>query len=43
MSCAVDGMHFGEQCMLAAIDVDSQGSKHVLAVKEGASENTEAN
>lgn len=38
----IDGMHFGEQCVLAAIGVDSQGSKHVLAVKEGASENAEA-
>ena len=38
----IDGMHFGEHCVLAAIGVDSQGSKHVLAVKEGASENAEA-
>jgi putative transposase len=38
----IDGMHFGEQCVLAAIGVDSQGSKHVLAVKEGASENAKA-
>lgn len=38
----IDGMHFGEQCVLAAIGVDSQGAKHVLALKEGASENAEA-
>ena len=35
----IDGMHFGEQCVLAAIGVDSQGDKHVLALKEGATEN----
>ncbi len=38
----IDGMHFGEQCVLAAIGVDSQGRKHVLALKEGATENAEA-
>ncbi len=38
----IDGMHFGDQCVLAAIGVDSQGSKHVLALKEGASENAAA-
>jgi putative transposase len=38
----IDGMHFGEQCVLVAIGVDSQGSKHVLALKEGATENAEA-
>jgi putative transposase len=37
----LDGMHFGDQCVLAAIGVDSQGSKHVLALKEGATENAE--
>jgi putative transposase len=37
----VDGMHFGEQCVLAAIGVDTQGAKHVLALKEGATENAE--
>ena len=37
----LDGMHFGDQCVLAAIGVDSQGAKHVLALKEGASENAE--
>ena len=38
----IDGMHFGEQCVLAAIGVDSQGCKHVLGLKEGATENAEA-
>ena len=38
----IDGMHFGEQCVLAAIGVDSQGSKHVLALQEGATENAAA-
>jgi transposase-like protein len=38
----IDGMHFGDQCVLAAMGVDSQGSKHVLALKEGATENAEA-
>jgi putative transposase len=38
----LDGMHFGDQCVLAAIGVDSQGCKHVLALKEGATENAEA-
>ena len=38
----IDGMHFGEQCVLAAIGVDGQGRKHVLALKEGATENAEA-
>lgn len=37
----LDGMHFGDQCVLAAIGVDSQGTKHVLALKEGAAENAE--
>jgi transposase-like protein len=38
----IDGMHFGEQCVLAAIGVDSQGGKHVLGLREGAAENAEA-
>jgi transposase-like protein len=38
----IDGMHFGEQCVLAAIGVDSQGGKHVLGLREGATENAEA-
>lgn len=38
----IDGMHFGEQCVLAAVGVDREGSKHVLALREGATENAEA-
>jgi len=38
----IDGMHFGDQCVLAAVGVDLQGSKHVLALREGATENAEA-
>jgi putative transposase len=38
----IDGMHFGEQCVLVAVGVDSQGRKHVLALREGATENAEA-
>jgi transposase-like protein len=38
----IDGMHFGEQCVLAAVGLDIQGRKHVLALREGATENAEA-
>jgi transposase-like protein len=38
----LDGMHFGEQCVLAAVGVDVEGRKHVLALREGATENAEA-
>jgi putative transposase len=38
----IDGMHFGDQCVLAAVGVDIQGHKHVLALREGATENAEA-
>jgi putative transposase len=38
----IDGMHFGEQCVLAAVGVDLEGRKHVLALREGATENAEA-
>jgi putative transposase len=36
------GMRFGDQCVLAAVGVDIQGRKHVLALREGATENAEA-
>src|SRR5438270_13486438 len=29
----LDGMHFGDQCVLAAVGVDVEGRKHVLALK----------
>ena len=38
----IDGMHFGDQCVLAAVGVDLQGRKHVLGLREGATENAEA-
>ncbi|MGB9605525.1 MAG: IS256 family transposase [Bryobacteraceae bacterium] len=38
----IDGMQFGEQCVLAAVGVDVEGRKHVLALREGATENAEA-
>jgi transposase-like protein len=38
----IDAMHFGEQCVLAAVGVDMEGRKHVLALREGATENTAA-
>jgi len=38
----IDGMHFGEQCVIAAVGVDEHGSKHVLGIQEGATENAAA-
>jgi len=38
----IDGMRFGDQCVLAAVGVDVEGRKHVLALREGATENAEA-
>jgi transposase-like protein len=38
----IDGMHFGDQCVLAAVGVDIQGRKHVLALREGQTENAKA-
>jgi len=38
----IDAMHFGEQCVLAAVGVDLEGRKHVLALREGATENAAA-
>jgi len=37
----VDGIQFGAHHVLAAVGVDSDGKKHVLGMREGASENTE--
>lgn len=37
----VDGIQFGAHHVLAAVGVDSDGKKHVLGVRQGASENTE--
>jgi putative transposase len=38
----IDGMQFQDQCVLAAVGVDVEGRKHVLALREGATENAEA-
>ena len=38
----VDGMHFGDQCVIGAVGVDEDGQKHVLGLQEGATENAAA-
>jgi len=38
----IDGMHFGEQCVIGAVGVDEHGNKHVLGIQEGATENAAA-
>ena len=38
----IDGLHVGDHVLVAAIGVDGNGDKHVLAVVEGATENTVA-
>jgi putative transposase len=38
----IDGMHFGEQCVIGAVGVDDQGHKHVLGIQEGSTENAAA-
>jgi transposase-like protein len=38
----IDGVHFGEHVVLAAVGVDDQGEKHVLGLREGATENSAA-
>jgi putative transposase len=35
----IDGLHFREHVILLALGVDSQGQKHVLALREGSTEN----
>lgn len=37
----IDGMHFGDFLVAAAVGVDAEGKKHVLGVREGATENAE--
>ncbi len=36
----IDGLHVGDHVLVVAIGVDGEGNKHVLAVTEGATENT---
>jgi len=38
----IDGVHFGEHVVQAAVGVDAQGNKHVLRLREGATENAAA-
>src|SRR3984957_18459657 len=38
----IDGVHFGPPLVLAAVGVDEHGDKHVLGLREGATENTTA-
>jgi putative transposase len=38
----LDGVHFGAHVVLAAVGVDDQGDKHVLGLREGATENAAA-
>jgi transposase-like protein len=35
----IDGIHFGEHLVLAALGIDESGKKHVLGLQEGATEN----
>jgi transposase-like protein len=35
----IDGMEFGDHVMIGAVGVDADGRKHVLAIREGATEN----
>ena len=35
----IDGMQFGDHVMIGAVGVDAEGHKHVLAIREGATEN----
>jgi transposase-like protein len=38
----IDGVHFSEHLVLAAVGIDEQGEKHVLGLREGATENAAA-
>ena len=37
----LDGLRFGDHHVIAAVGVDGQGQKHVLALRDGATENTQ--
>ena len=36
----LDGIHFGDHCILVALGIDSEGYKHPLGIVEGSTENT---
>src|SRR5262245_42244139 len=38
----IDGVHFAEHVVLAAVGIDAGGEKHVLGLREGATENAAA-
>src|SRR5207237_4174483 len=38
----IDGVHFAEHVVLAAVGIESNGTKHVLGSREGATENAAA-
>ena len=38
----IDGVHFSDHVVLAALGIDSGGNKHVLGLQEGATENSAA-
>src|SRR3989442_1122146 len=38
----IDGVHFAEHVVLAAVGIESNGQKHVLGLREGATENAAA-
>jgi len=38
----IDGVHFSDHVVLAALGIDSGGNKHVLGIQEGATENAAA-
>jgi transposase-like protein len=38
----VDGVHFADHVVLAAVGIDQDGAKHVLGLREGATENAAA-
>src|SRR5713101_5485073 len=39
MALMIDGVHFAEHVVLAAVGVDERGDKHVLGLRGGATEN----
>ncbi len=36
----IDGVHFAEHCCVVALGIDTEGTKHPLALAEGSTENT---
>jgi transposase-like protein len=42
LAVMIDGVHFAEHMVLAAVGIDSRGTKHVLGLREGATENAAA-